>query len=88
VWPGLTEPEGLAGWWSTRVSSPPATVGARTYWTFTGDFNPVMEIAELDEGRKLVWRCVDGHQPWNDSLFRFELAAFRQTGHGHGHGRG
>ena len=51
----------------------PVAVGARTYWTFTGDFNPVMEIVALDAGRELEWRCVAGHEPWQDSLFRFQL---------------
>jgi uncharacterized protein YndB with AHSA1/START domain len=73
VWASLTEPEGLAGWWSTKVSSPPAAVGALTHWTFAGDFNPVMETTKLEEGQEVVWRCVAGHEPWKDSLFRFQL---------------
>jgi uncharacterized protein YndB with AHSA1/START domain len=73
VWSALTEGEGMAGWWSTSLRTSPAAVGARTYWTFAGDFNPVMEIVSLDPGRHLQWRCVAGHQPWQDSLFRFQL---------------
>jgi uncharacterized protein YndB with AHSA1/START domain len=73
VWSALTEPSQMAGWWSTKLTSPPAAVGARTEWTFAGDFNPVMEITDLDEGRELVWRCVSGHEPWQDGIFRFEI---------------
>ena len=74
VWSALTERDGLAGWWSTKVDAPPAVVGAEVRFTFTGDFNPVMAITELHEGRLLRWRCVRGHDPWQDSTFRFELA--------------
>lgn len=73
VWASLTEPERLASWWSTRVDSPPAAVGARTVWTFDGDFNPVMRTERLDPPREIVWRCVAGHEPWQDGLFRFQV---------------
>src|SRR5262249_30884238 len=42
VWRSLTDEDALASWWSTKVDSPPTAVGARTVWTFAGDFNPVM----------------------------------------------
>jgi len=73
VWSALTEPEQMAGWWSTRLRTRDAAVGVRAEWTFAGDFNPVMEIISLDEGRELGWRCVAGHDPWQDSTFRFEV---------------
>jgi uncharacterized protein YndB with AHSA1/START domain len=73
VWSALTERDRLASWWSTKVETPPAAVGARVDWTFAGDFNPVMEIVELDPQDRLVWRCVAGHDNWQDGLFRFEL---------------
>lgn len=76
VFSALTEPEQMAGWWSTRVRTPPAAVGAVVEWTFAGDFNPVMEIIALEEGRLLEWRCTSGHDPWHDATFRFELADF------------
>ena len=74
VWAALTTARGLASWWSTRLSTPEAEVGAQQRWTFAGDFNPVMEITALGERRELIWRCVAGHDPWKDSMFRFQLA--------------
>jgi uncharacterized protein YndB with AHSA1/START domain len=74
VWSALTEPGRMAGWWSTKLTTPPAAVGARVEWTFAGDFNPVMEITGLTTGKELTWRCVSGHEPWQDGTFRFELA--------------
>lgn len=75
AWAALTETEGLAGWWSTRVASPPAAVGAQVHFTFAGDFNPIMQITALDESSgQLDWRCVAGHEPWQDNTFQFRLA--------------
>jgi len=73
VWAALTEPAGLAGWWSTKLRADPPAVGARTDWTFAGDFNPAMVITTLEEGKELVWTCVAGQDPWQDNTFRFEL---------------
>jgi len=73
VWSALTEADRMAAWWSTKVRTPPASVGALVEWTFTGDFNPVMEIITLDREERLVWRCVAGHDPWKDGTFRFEI---------------
>src|SRR5258707_8897098 len=70
VWAALTTAPGLVGWWSTRLSTPKAEVGAQQHWTFGGDFNPVMEITTLNENHELIWRC----SPWKDSTFRFQLA--------------
>jgi uncharacterized protein YndB with AHSA1/START domain len=74
-WSALTQHDRMAAWWSTKVDAPAAAVGTQVHWTFAGDFNPVMEIVKLDEGRELVWRCVAGHDPWKDSTFRFVIAA-------------
>jgi len=74
VWSALTEHDRIAGWWSTEVRTPPAALGARVEWTFADDFNPVMEIVALEADRELTWRCVGGHDPWQDGTFRFALA--------------
>jgi uncharacterized protein YndB with AHSA1/START domain len=73
VWSAITDADGLAHWWSTKVDATKPTVGARIEFTFAGDFNPVMEIIGLEEDRKLEWRCVAGHEPWDNGTFRFEV---------------
>jgi uncharacterized protein YndB with AHSA1/START domain len=73
VWWALTDPAGMAGWWSTKVDSPAVAVGAVTHWTFQEDFNPVMEVTALDPQSELGWRCIGGHDPWKDNTFRFQL---------------
>ena len=73
VWVALTEPDGLAGWWSTSVKTDAPAVGARIHFTFAGDFNPVMEITALTQRTDLEWRCVSGHSNWDDNTFQFQL---------------
>jgi uncharacterized protein YndB with AHSA1/START domain len=75
VWNALTERRGLAGWWTTEVEAEPAAVGSTIRFTFAGDFNPVMEITDLVDGRELAWRCTDGHDKWKDNTFPFEVVA-------------
>ena len=36
IWAALTEPDRMAGWWSTKVTTPPAAVGTRVEWTSPG----------------------------------------------------
>jgi hypothetical protein len=75
VWNALTVRSSMAGWWSTAVTTGAPAVGELTHWTFTGDFNPVMEITAIEPLARLEWRCVGGHDPWQDGTFRFELEA-------------
>ena len=74
VWTALTRQDRMAGWWSTKVDAPDSQVGTLVRWTFAGDFNPVMEIIESSEPTSLSWRCASGHEPWQDSTFRFHVA--------------
>jgi uncharacterized protein YndB with AHSA1/START domain len=74
VWAALTTSTGLAGWWSPRVNVEETDTGPRVSFVFDGDFNPVMEVTDVEEGRRLVWRCIGGHDNWQDNTFTFELA--------------
>jgi uncharacterized protein YndB with AHSA1/START domain len=74
VWAALTEPGPLAGWWSTKLEMQGMGVGSKVSWTFAGDFNPVMEVLAIEDGHEVEWACVSGHEPWQDSRFRFQVA--------------
>ena len=74
VYGNLATEEGLAGWWSTRVSAE-THVGGLIRFEFIDVFNPVMEIVSLEPGRRVAWKCVDGHDPWKDNTFAFEIEA-------------
>ena len=74
IFQALTTAEGLAGWWTTKVTAEPV-VGAVVDFTFGGDFNPDMRVTELEPPSLVRWECVGGHEPWADNTFQFELAA-------------
>jgi uncharacterized protein YndB with AHSA1/START domain len=73
VWAAITDADQLAGWWSTMLQGGEPVIGARIAFTFAGDFNPVMQITAIEDGHKLEWRCIDGHEPWDNGTFRFEV---------------
>jgi uncharacterized protein YndB with AHSA1/START domain len=74
IYQSLRTEDGLAGWWSTRVSAGSA-VGDRIHFTFLGDFNPVMEIVASEPDVRVTWRCEAGHDPWEGDTFDFALEA-------------
>jgi uncharacterized protein YndB with AHSA1/START domain len=73
VYEALCTAAGLAQWWTTRVEADPR-VGGLVDFTFGGDFNPAMRITALDEPTRIEWEFAGGHDPWEGSTFRFELA--------------
>lgn len=72
IYENLTKESGLAGWWSDRVSAD-QTVGGKIRFEFIAIFNPVMEITALEPQRRVEWKCVDGHEPWKDNTFSFDM---------------
>lgn len=72
VYRALTTPEGLAGWWSRQVHVEPG-VGGIVRFRFVEVFNPEMEVTRLEEDRRVEWRCVGGHESWQDDTFSFDL---------------
>ncbi|HSB08422.1 MAG TPA: SRPBCC domain-containing protein [Blastocatellia bacterium] len=72
VFQAVTTAEGLAGWWSTSVRFQPG-VGGIVDFRFTADFNPKMEVTRLDPNQRVEWKCVAGHNNWQDNTFSFEL---------------
>jgi len=74
VYDAITSQRGLSAWWTTEVAAPEPEVGSVIDFTFQSDFNPEMEVTQLDPGVLVDWRCVGGHDPWADNTFRFELS--------------
>ena len=70
----LTTKEGLADWWSTDVRVQTGEGGVINF-RFMGDFNPDMEISGIEKDQKVEWKCISGHDNWQDNTFSFELRA-------------
>jgi len=72
IYHALTSEMGLSGWWTTKVAVKGGE-GSQIDFTFSGDFNPTMEISELEDGQRVVWKCVAGHAPWKNDTFSFDI---------------
>jgi len=72
VYRALLTTEGLSGWWAAGVRAEEEP-GGKVDFRFEGEFNPVMEITHLEVGRAVHWKCIGGHDNWQDATFRFLL---------------
>ena len=72
VFSAITTQQGLSGWWSTAVKVE-SGVGGIVAFRFLEDFNPRMEVTELEAGRLLRWKCVGGHDKWRNNDFAFDI---------------
>jgi uncharacterized protein YndB with AHSA1/START domain len=76
VYAALTEQQGLARWWTESVRAE-ARVGAICRFRFDGETGPDMEILELEDGRRVRWRCVahsgDPQHEWLGTEVFFDL---------------
>ena len=64
----LTTKEGLADWWSTDVRVQTGEGGVINF-RFMGDFNPDMEVSGIEKDQKVEWKCISGHDNWQDNTF-------------------
>ena len=73
VYDTLTTIEGLAGWWTTDTSGEAGTVGEVIRFRFPpGGFD--MEVVQLDHGKRVAWKVVDGPEEWIDTTIAWELS--------------
>ena len=72
VYEAITSQAGLSGWWTTKVKAA-ENVGGIIDFTFGAAFNPDMEITALERPELVAWKCVGGHDPWQDNTFRFDI---------------
>jgi uncharacterized protein YndB with AHSA1/START domain len=86
VFAALTTPEGLAGWWTSRVSGDP-TAGGRFELAFAGlQERIVMRVDDATPASSVVWTCLlhTGHPEWRDTRIVFGLGPgavrFRHVG--------
>ena len=72
VYEALTTEAGLSAWWTTSVTIGPATP-AVVHFRFAGDFNPDMQVTRLEQDQRVEWKCIAGHNNWEDNTFSFVL---------------
>ena len=72
VFDAIAKIDGLASWWTATVQGE-AAVGGVINFRFGTTFNPDMKILEFKPPRRVAWTCIDGHDPWLDAMFQFEI---------------
>lgn len=73
VFAALTSTDGLAAWWTTKVTGDAGADGVIDFTFGEDSFNPDMRVVELEPPSLVAWKCVDGVEQWADNTFRFEL---------------
>lgn len=74
VYRTLTEPDGLAAWWTADVDAEPE-LGSVASFGFDGRSTLFkMKIEELTENEFVRWHCVGGHPEWEHTEITFDLS--------------
>jgi len=78
VYEALTSLEGLSRWWTDEVLGDGRS-GGKIEFRFrlkTGELigTMVMEVQELNAGKDVRWRCIDGPPEWIGTDVTFQLA--------------
>ncbi len=74
VYEALTTREGIAGWWTPDAELEPQ-VNSIARFNFGREFQNKMRITGLQPGKCVHWRCLEGHDEWIGTSFRFDLEA-------------
>jgi uncharacterized protein YndB with AHSA1/START domain len=75
VYDALTTIDGLSAWWAENTSGSTDVGGVIQFRFSAGGFD--MEVTELDPGRLVRWRVVDGPEEWIGTNVHWDL---RQEG--------
>jgi hypothetical protein len=75
VYTALTTVEGLSAWWTTDTQGESKMGGVLKFRFGNGGFD--MKVLELDPGKHVLWRVVDGPAEWIGTKISFDL---RQEG--------
>lgn len=65
----IVTPDGLSKWWTTKVSKDADVLK----FHFMEGMGPHMKIVKNDDGSHVTWKCIGGHDNWQDDTFTFDL---------------
>jgi uncharacterized protein YndB with AHSA1/START domain len=77
VFHALTQPGGIAGWWSNHVTTKPQ-VGSLTEVRFENGGVFQMEITDLEAGKKVHWSVRLSPHDWEGSTITWDLMPISQ----------
>ena len=71
VYKALTTREGLSAWWTSDTQGEENVGGVLLFRFGAGGFD--MRVLELDPGKHVLWKVVDGPQEWIGTKVSFEI---------------
>ena len=71
VFAALTSAERLAGWWTSDTRGDGDVGGVLSFHFDKGDFE--MDVLEVDHGKRVLWKVVDGPEEWIGTHISWEL---------------
>jgi uncharacterized protein YndB with AHSA1/START domain len=72
VFEALATIEGLAGWWTNKVTGNASTGGVIEFRF--GEYGcPDMKVKDITPNELVVWECVGGPEDWMGHIFFFHL---------------
>jgi uncharacterized protein YndB with AHSA1/START domain len=72
VYAALTTQAGLSSWWTPDVKATPQEESTARFG-FKPPYVKEMKIVDLEAGRRVEWRCVEGVDEWKGTTLSFEL---------------
>ena len=70
----LTEQKGLARWWTTDTKAEPKVDSVLQFGFAEGKWVVAMRVAELQQDRRVAWKCIEGPADWIGTDLTFDLA--------------
>lgn len=64
--------KGLKNWWSDTIEGN-TEVDKVIDFKFIEVFNPQMRVEASVPGKEVRWRCIGGHEPWQDNTITFQF---------------
>ena len=69
----LTEPKGLARWWTTDTRGDSKVDSVLSFAFADGKYVMKMRVAELEQDKRVAWKCVEGPADWLGTDLTFDL---------------
>jgi uncharacterized protein YndB with AHSA1/START domain len=69
----ISEQKGLANWWTADTVAKPKGGAVAEFGFNHRQVVFRMQIEELEQNQRVVWRCLGGHPEWTGTYLVFEL---------------
>ena len=71
VYDAITTIDGFSGWWTENTSGTTDVGGVIRFRFGAGGFD--MEVVEVDPGRSVLWKVIDGPEEWIGTTVEWQL---------------